>query len=371
MTTDPIAELRSTTGSLISLYVGRPSPGGFPALLTDLLKPIRDLAEHGDRRLAKSFRADVDRIRDLADRFEAEAAPAYVVFASESDGLFVVEALTHDVPDVARIGPRPYLRPLRVAPRALRAGVLVADRVTARVFVVSGRMVEELGAHLEADPGKADFGGFAGYEEHAARQRAAEASSRLWKTAGHRLLESHQERPLDYVALGGKDEILDDLARSLHPYLDRLPRVTFPAVPAGVTAQAIRAEMSVYEGEVRRDRQAALAGRICDTVWGGGNAVLGLSSTLEAANLLAIDALVVAGNFEKPGAMCLRCDHLVREAGICPVCGSVMVPVDDLIAPLIEVVVATGGRARQVEVASPLDNHGVGALLRFPLPEPG
>lgn len=368
MITDPLAELRSATGSLISLYAERPTPGGFGALLTDLLKPLRERVEHGDRRLAKSVRADADRIRDLAERLESEAAPSYAIFASDADGLLVIEALTHEVPNVARIGPRPYLRPLRVAPRDLRSGVLVADRTTARVFVVSGAVVDEIGEPVEADPGRADFGGFGGYDEHVARQRASEASGRLWKAAGQRLLDAHLLRPVDYVALGGQDEILDDLGGSLHPYLARLPRVDFTAVPAAVTPQVIRAEMAGYHLEVRRDRQAALVGRVCDTTWGGGNGVLGLSATLEAANFQAIDTLVVAGGFERSGVMCLECNYLLRDGETCPVCGSRMIAIEDVVAPLIEVVISTGGRAHQIEVASPLDSHGVGALTRFPLP---
>ena len=367
MTTDPIADLRSATGSLISLYAERPSPGGFAALIADLLRPIKEQTNAGDRRLAKSVRADTDRIRGLVERFESEAAPAYAVFASDNDDVFLVEALTHDVANLARIGPRPYLRPLRVAPRSLRTGVLVADRVMARSFVVSGTMVDEVGEAIHAEKGKADFGGFAGYEEHVARQRAAETSARLWKAAGQRLLDSHQERPVDYVAIGGQDDILDDLARSLHPYLARLPRVSFPALPAVVTSQAMRAEIAGYDVEIRRDRQNALAGRVCDTAWSGGNAVLGLSTTLDAANLLAIDTLVVAGDFDRPGSICLECDHLLRDGAECPVCGSTMVQVEDVVAALIEVVVANGGRIHQIEVASPLDNEGVGALTRFPV----
>lgn len=367
VTTDPIADLRSATGSLISLYAERPSPGGFAALLADLLRPIREKANRGDRRLAKSARGDADRIRDLAEGFESEGAPAYAVFASEIDDVFVVEALTHEVPNVARIGPRPYIRPLRVAPRSLRSGVLVADRVMARSFVVSGTMVDEVGEAIHADPGKADYGGFAGYEEQAARQRAVEASGRLWKAASQRLLGSHQQRPVDYVAIGGQAEIVDELARSLHPYLARLPRVTFPALPSVVTAQAIRAEAAGYDVEVRRDRQNALAGRVCDTAWSGGNAVLGLSSALDAANVQGIDTLVVAGGFDRPGSMCPQCECLLREGTVCPVCGSDMVAVEDVVAALIEVVVANGGNVHQIEVASPLDNEGVGALTRFPV----
>lgn len=366
-TKDPFTELRSDHGSLISLYVSRPSPGGFTALLTDLLRPIREAAATRSRTVEMSVRADADRIRRLADTFESGSAPAYAVFASDADGVFIVEALTHEVADVARLGHRPYLRPLRTRPRDLRAGFIVADRLTARTFVVSGGVVTEIGETLQAEPVKRDYGGFEGNAETAARQRADENAAKLWKEAGQRLLESHQDRPLDYLALGAQSELLEGIARSLHPYLAQLPRVTFPAVPASVTETALRAEASSFDVEVRRNRQAALAGRVCDTAWSGGMAVLGLGPALAAANAQAIDSLVIAGSVVRPGVSCQSCGYLARTGDRCPVCGSDLAPTDDVVADLIEAVVAAGGTVQQIEVASPLDNDGVGALTRFPV----
>ena len=112
MLADPIAELRSPSGSLISVYVKRPSPGGMAALLTDLLRPIREAAESKDRSIQKSVRADTERIHAHADRLETDSAPAYAIFASDLDHLFTVESLAHHVPNVSALGPRPYLRPV-------------------------------------------------------------------------------------------------------------------------------------------------------------------------------------------------------------------------------------------------------------------
>ena len=132
---DRIAELRSANGSLISVYAGRPSPGGFAALLSSLLKPVKEQAESLDRSVQKSVRADSLRIHDLAEQLEFDSAPGYAIFASEIDGIFVLEPLSHGVPNVSTIGPRPYMRPLRAAPRAVRSGIIVADKTTARTFV--------------------------------------------------------------------------------------------------------------------------------------------------------------------------------------------------------------------------------------------
>jgi hypothetical protein len=368
-TGDPIADLRSPHGSLISLYAERPSPGGFAALLSDLLKPIREQADGFARKVEKSVLQDADRIHDLADSLELDSAPAYAVFASSLDAVFRVEPLGHAVPDVAAVGPRPYMRPLRAAPRSLRSGVLVADRAAGRVFVGFEGMIDELGGAIRAEIGKSNFGGFSGYAEHNVRARADEASSKLWKEAGARLLEAHLERSFDYLAIGGHEETIEEIASTLHPYLSDLPRVSFPANPQTTSLSSIRTEIAHLDHDVRMQRQHSLAGRVCDTAWSGGNAVLGLSEVLGAANAQAIDTLVVAGDFSRRGAICDNCGHLNRGGDRCPVCGDTMFAVDDIVAALMDATVAAGGRALQLRVASPVDTHGVGALTRFPVPE--
>jgi len=367
---DRIADLRSPQGSLISLYAGRPSPGGFAALLSGLVKPIRDRAESLDRLVRKSVRVDTDRIHDLAEQLEIDSAPGYAVFASEHDDIFVLEPLDQAVTNVAALGPRPYLRPLRATPRSLRSGIIVADHATARTFVTVEGIVDEVREPITADIGNRSYGGFSGYDEHTVRSRADEVSARVWRDASDRLLERHLDRRFDYIAIGGHDETIDEIARSLHPYLGRLQRETFVANPQSMTLPWLRAEVIDMDRRVRRQRQGALAGRVCDTAWSGGNAVLGLQEVIAAANSQAIDTLVVAGPFTRPGAICDSCGHLTRAGSSCPVCGADLFEVDDVVAAVMDAVVGAGGTTSQISVASPLDREGVGALTRFPVTVP-
>ena len=364
---DRIADLRSGSGSLISLYAGRPSPGGFAALLSDLTKPLRDRAGGLDRSFQKSVRADSERIHDLADQLELDSAPGYAIFASDLEGIFVLEALSHPVPDTATLGPRPYMRPLRATPRALRSGIIVADHANARTFTAVEGLIEEIES-FETDIGNRSWGGFAGYEEHTVRARAEEVTVKMWRQAGERLLEEHMGKPFDYLAIGSHEEKIDEIARTLHPYLERLERASFTVNPHALALPGLRTEVAAMDEEMRERRQSALADRVCDTAWSGGNALLGLRGVLEAANTQAIDTLVVAGPFSRPGVLCDSCGYLAREGDVCPVCEASLFPVDDVVAALMEAAVAAAGVVSQISVASPLDRHGVGALTRFPVP---
>ena len=337
------------------------------ALLTDLLRPVREAAENKERPVQKSVRADAERIHAHAESLEADSAPAYAIFASDLDGLFTLESLAHPVPNVSSLGPRPYLRPLRAAPRAFRVGVLVADRSQARVFVASGELLDEVSAPLIADIGKSNYGGFSGYEEHTVRGRADEVSTRMWRDAATILLVKHQQRAFDYLAIGGYGETVDDIARSLHPYLARLHRATFQVGPQTLSLHSIRVQLAEQAEEVRRHRESDLARQVCDTAWSDGLAVLGLTPALTACNAQAVDTLVVAGEFMRPGSICNSCGFLARSGDRCRVCGSAMFDVEDIVAAAMEAVVGSGGRTQQILVSSPLDTHGVGALTRFPL----
>lgn len=364
---DRIADLRSHGGSLISLYAARPSPGGFGALLSDLTKPIRARSASMDRPVQKSVRADSERIIALADQLEFDSAPGYAIFASDADDIFVIEPLGYPVPNVSTIGPRPYMRPLRAAPRTLRSGILVADNTLARTFTAMEGIVDELQVPIGADIGNRSWGGFSGYEEHTVRSRAEEVSTKLWREAGERLLESHMAKSFDYLAIGSQEETVEEIARTLHPYLARLPRASFNVNPQVIGLPGLRAEVVAMDKEMRKYRQSALAGRVCDTAWSGGNALLGLQEAIDAANAQAIDTLVVAGPFSRSGAICDVCGHLVRDGQECPVCGAHLFHVDDIVGAVMESVVGAGGMISQISVATPLDRHGVGALTRFPV----
>ena len=93
--------------------------------------------------------------------------------------------------------------------------------------------------------------------------------------------------------------------------------------------------------------------------------VLGLAKSMESANVQAIDTLVVSGSFTRPGVVCNGCGHLSRSGEVCPVCTQRMFRVHDVVAAVMDSVVAAGGMVHHISVPSPLDADGIGAITRF------
>lgn len=359
-----LSSMRSPGGTLVSAYLSRRNGPSAP-VLSELLKPIRAGAAGLDHVAAMSIRSDADRIAELDARFDVDPAPSWAVFASHRDGVFEVIPLRHPVRhSVCSVGRRPYLRPLRTTPPMLRVGWVIVERSRVQVLVVDDDAAEVV-ANLETDRGKDNYGGFHGYEEHGASRHAAAETARILAAAAGALFELHKTSPFDLLLIGGHSQDLESLDPHLHAYLRAIPIDRVVVDPHSFTLAQVRERTALAATALLDQRGEALISAVLD----GGTrpTARGTASVLEAANARAIDQLVIAGPFSRPGVVCDQCWWLARAADRCRVCGSEVEAVADVLGPAIESVIAHGGSAEEVGRASPLDADGVGAALRFPV----
>jgi peptide chain release factor subunit 1 len=362
---DPLANLTSSEGSLLSVYLDRPSPGGYAALISDLGRVARQSVSSQSKPLQKSVDADLARLRQMADRFESEVAPAYALFASSLDGIWELKALPQPTAPVAVVGARPYLRPLRAVPRPIRTAILVADRSQARLFVGFDGEIDEIEPPITADIGKSNFGGFSGYDEHGVRARAHDIAARLWREASNEMLERHLEKPFDLLLLGGLNQSIEDIRGELHPYLLDLPFESFPASPTEISFPKLKEELALQRVAFRRRREMGLVDELLAASARRERGLLGLPDTLGAVNTHSISDLVVAGDFAKPGVLCPQCGFIARFGDRCSVCSAEMHHVPDVVSAMMDATVSSGGKVHQLMIGSALDSYGIGALTRF------
>lgn len=374
MEIDRIRQFVSPIYPVVSVYVNRT---GVPrartsvsARLADLLRPIKALEDGGDlsHEAVMSLRTDVKAIQDLADRMEVDPAPAVAVFACHGEGLFEYFALARQVWDVARAGPRPYLRPLRAGQMTYRSAAVVMDKRRSLVYVDEGNEFVEYSEVIEEAVRKSNYGGFAGYEERSVRSHADEVASRHYRETADVVFALFQERGFDFLFLGGHQDMIEEGARYLHPYVRVRLSGYFVVDPHTVTTPMVREQVRSLEAEAVAAQETARVRELLDTAAAGGLAVLGITEVLAAANAKAIDQLIVSGSFAKEGTVCDACGFLARNGTSCPVCGSTTRRTEDLVADVIEGTLADRGDVLQVSIASALDGKAIGAMLRFPLP---
>ena len=108
-----------------------------------------------------------------------------------------------------------------------------------------------------------------------------------------------------------------------------------------------------------------------DLVGSGGFATVGLPWCLDAVNAQAVQLLLADDDRELAGAVCPRCSWLgVTRPSACPVCGGSPRSTPDIVDEAAAAVIDAGGEVEHVYADTPLRQHVVASLTRFPVPRP-
>jgi peptide chain release factor subunit 1 len=373
MQVDQIQQFTNSTYPVLSVYVNRE---GTPrdrtsagARLTELLRPVREMVEGGglSHEAAMSLRSDVKAVQNLSDRIDSDPA-SIAVFSCHGADWFHYVPVNGPVWDVARVGNRAYLRPLRAAGKEFRSAAVIFDPRRSVVFVKSGGGFGEYGEVIEESVRKSNYGGFAGYEERSVRSHADAVVQRHYKETAELVFRLFQSEGFDFLFLGGHQESIDEGSKLLHPYVKQRVAGSFIIDTHTMTPALVRDQVTELEQAAVAAQEGDRIQELLDTAGAGGSAVLGIVDVLAAANARAIDRLIISGSFTKDGTVCSACGWMARNGTSCPVCGATTRPTEDLVDEIIEATIGESGEVLQVSIASALDQKAIGAMLRFPLP---
>ncbi|WP_093118013.1 hypothetical protein [Thermoleophilum album] len=339
--------------------------------VNSLLSEARRLAKDGDRlshEARMSLREDIERIEESVAH-ELPEPPAVAFFACSHAGLFERLRLPGRVRDRAVVDESLWLRPLLAQLDAFhRYCVVVLDRARAEIWELFGDQLvpsrKLTGDHLR----KRDFAGWYGLEEHRVRNRAEVLAQRHFRALVDELEEVVRLRDIELLIVGGNEEAVPQFLRFLPRKLRERVAATFGADLDTLDARQLHeiATRAAREYEEREER--GLVRRVLEEAAAGGQAVTGLDPCLWAGSIGAVGLLLIDDYATAPGVRCDGCGWLGRERRECPVCGSQVREVPDVIDDLAEAVVAQHGTVEHIEVETPLREHVVAAELRFPLP---
>lgn len=349
----------SDTYPVLSVYLHKGPALG--AQLTDVLKAIKE--QDFDHAQEMSLRADIQRISDLP--LHRETAPAIAIFACDGEGWFHMERLHRSTQDFASVGKRAYLRPLRTLPRSTRTLAAVVETQTATLWTVEAGAIAKA-QDIEVDETvKKNYGGWQGYSERKARGHADELTRRHYRDTAEALMAMHKEDPFDYLAIGGHRTDTHEFVTSLHPYLGHLVIGEFVVDPHTLTPTDVLEAVSEAEAATERARRVAMVESIESARSAAKKGALGLSEVIDAVNVSAVQSLVVAAGPSMFGFVCDECGWMSVIGGECQACGNEPTRVADIIDDVIEAVIRDGGDVEGILPDTVLDEHVVGALLRF------
>lgn len=306
------------------------------------------------KRIDEYVKAGIDRSRTRG----------LAIFSCSAHDLWEVVELAVPVRDRLVVNHSPYVRELEaVAAQHERFAVLVADRQRARLFLFQQGELLEKQEQFDMLPRHDDDGGQLGKDQVAGHTAAA--AQRHLRRAAAAAFGLYQEQGFDHLVLGGPEEITAELERELHTYLRERIAARLHLVVTAPDVEIHRAAEDV-EAQVERAREAALVDRLREAVGSGGNGVAGLEAVLEALVARRVDTLLVSEGFEAPGWRCRACNWVGARGRRCPLCGSDMEQVADVVEEAVEEALAQACKVAVCKDNADLDVLGrIGALLRF------
>lgn len=362
---------------VVSFYMnidkGRPDEASWHTRLKNLLARLEERrAEWTDADWA-SVAADEERIRAYVRDQRVTGARGVAVFASSAGDLWQSYAFPNRVGNDIRLGHSAHVRPLfRMLDRYQPQCVALVSKDQARIFLLvgdTGQTIEERGDILSAVPGRHDQGG----PSQARLQRHHDDAVRHHlKKAADMVFTIYRQTPFERLLIGATDTVAAEFQDALHPYLRErlLGTVNIPmSVSPKAVQDRVRPILRAMDAQSQQDMVERLATEVAERDLGAA----GLTHTLEALRRGQVQTLVVTEDYSASGGRCETCGAVVTTGEtVCPVCGGMVVAVEDVVSVAVEQALDQGGRVLTVTApgaAARLEPLGrIGALLRFAVP---
>lgn len=362
-----LVEYRSKSAPVLSLYLNvdptQQTTDQYRLTLRSLLKNVSGEASP----------ADVEAVERYFD-FEYDwQGKGVVVFSCQDTGFWRSYSLAVPVPSYAYVAHRPFIKPLTDVLDAYgRYGVILVESEGSRMFLFNlGELVEATGTLGEAvrrtkHGGASGVAGMRGGMTPTAARRGEAAVLRNLKQVAEETEAFCDHHGCRRLVVGGTEA-------NVSQFLDVLPKAmqgkivgTFTVAPDAPVAEVQAHSMELIE-EVAKEREGELVGEAIAGSARGSGGVVGLADTLAALQEHRAGTLLVAAGYEASGYRCQSCRYvMIDERDECPLCGSVVEQVDDLVETMTHRALEQGVDVEIVRGNQELEEAGsVGALLRY------
>ncbi len=364
-----LANLRSPDHLISSLYLRLwPDPRMHQTQLKDLIRDATEELRRGDRPPEKrrTVGADLKKVQDFVESIGTPSRHALVVFSCAAEELWEVFFLSRPVRDLLVLDSSAYIRPLTgILDQYRRVCTLLVDRTHARICeVFMGEIEEQTEILSSIPPGSEERRPHVATEKKTERHIQEHLHDHVRKVADQVFLH-FRRRGFDWLLVGGHDEAVSELERTLHSYLRKRLKKTFRMDLKSSPKEVLDKTLEL-EHEVKKDEDRALVSRLAESLEPGGLGVTGIEETLSVLHEGRVHTLLVEEGYSQRGAYCPKCGFMGLLAGSCPMCGGAMSSVPDIVDEAIAAAIDQSCEVSHVTPGCGLAVLGsMGALLRY------
>lgn len=318
---------------LISFYLdvdGRryPRPSDYAPRLDHLMRDAREQAHARGPGVVQSVEKDLQRIaRWLEGALDRSSTRGVAAFSACAQGLFRVFPLPVPVRDQIVVDVAPDLAQLAELLASTRpALVVLVDGQRSRLLLVTPGEAKERRAPTDVIARQADTDVEIGSFEH----RHEELVRQHLRHVAHAVTAEFDAEDVRQLVLSGPHDLVVQLEARLPKRVRALVSARM-ALPVTTRAADVAQEANQALAEVDRRQRQALVRKVKELADEGAGAVIGLAATLEALSENRVETLLVGRGFAVPGARCATCDALLEQVVVCPRCGGLPVPVENIV----------------------------------------
>ncbi len=369
---EELLEQRSEDHPFVSIYLNIVPPRRFTTELNSLLHTeLRKVRESGlyTEEVLKRLEKLADRIeRYVKDRSNLFEETKLLAIFADTQGFWREYELPVSHPSRVAIEPDPYTRPLAALQEQFNQYcVLVADAYRARIFTLTAdKFVEHEEFVTEDEIQHSRDESLKGLGRERQQRYIQDHINRHMKHIAYRLYHFFRTGKFDRLIIGGsEDKELPLLRDHLHSSLkERL--VGEIHVRPNEEAEKIKQKAREAADSWRIQHEKELVDTLREENHEKGKGTVGLRAVLKALKYGQVHTLLLQPDFTYPGYLCPQDHYLVLENGNCPVCGSELEKVDDIVDEMVEEAISQNGEIRHLyHHGNYLGDEGVGALLRF------
>lgn len=354
-----LSEMQGAERAFVSLYVSGADGLGWLAKREVRLREM--LSEEPDELM--HFDESMKLMHEVLDEHPLKSE-GLCLFACWANDFVRGHPLPVEVPNLLRIGPSPYIRPLaELQDEYENFLVVAADNSSTRILQVTSAVAHDEDTIRGDVKNRVKKGGWS--QARYARRRSNQLMHYA-KEVADVLEELCRQGDFGRIVLLGTSETLQEIEESLSKEVAaKVAGRKGTDLHAGEQALLDEA-FDLYFTE-ERNSESRLWDRIKAEFFHGGLAAAGPTDVLAAALVGRVDSMIVTRDAKIRGTRCRECEHLVHGTPqTCQSCGSPSVFQVDLVDELTRQLQLTSGDVEFVDPIPALTKVGdVAALLRY------
>jgi len=320
-----------------------------------------------DKAVKESMLADLENIREFCGR----TLPSYSevglsIFSCSGEKFWREFNLVKSPRNLVVFDFNPYVRPLSaILEEYHRVCTLILDRKQARWYDIYMGEIFPVDT-LESDvPSRIREGGWEGYSSKRIERHAASRLRDFLKQSVKRTFEIMNENRFEWLFIGCRDEIFQELEPLLHPYLKQRFKARLKVGISDPPDRILKIALEM-KNRLKREEKEDLVLRFIKELEKNGLAVSGLRTTLQSLNRGKLQTLLISRHTSHPGTACPKCGFLYEDETQCPSCRVKTRKVPDVVDDAVARALNSSSKVIHVNPPTPLDRlGGVGAILRY------